>query len=150
MNCPKCNKPNREKAVFCKWCGTNVVTKATEPLRELVGMETVKNQLQDLVNTCESLALRAQRSGISIRLGMDMIITGNTGTGKTKLAGVLQKLLYSSGIIKKPAMKVVDAVDYEEFAKEWEKNTADLKGGILCIENVQKLLPSGAAYGCIY
>lgn len=82
MNCPKCNKPNREKAVFCKWCGTNVVTKATEPLRELVGMETVKNQLQDLVNTCESLALRAQRSGISIRLGMDMIITGNTGTGK--------------------------------------------------------------------
>ena len=117
MNCPKCNKPNREKAVFCKWCGTNVVTKATEPLRELVGMETVKNQLQDLVNTCESLALRAQRSGISIRLGMDMIITGNTGTGKTKLAGVLQKLLYSSGIIKKPAMKVVDAVDYEEFAK---------------------------------
>ena len=63
MNCPKCNKPNREKAVFCKWCGTNVVTKATEPLRELVGMETVKNQLQDLVNTCESLALRAQRSG---------------------------------------------------------------------------------------
>ena len=119
MNCPKCNKPNRENAVFCKWCGTNVVTKATEPLRELVGMETVKNQLQDLVNTCESLALRAQRSGISIRLGMDMIITGNTGTGKTKLAGVLQKLLYSSGIIKKPAMKVVDAVDYEEIAKEW-------------------------------
>ena len=42
MNCPKCNKPNREKAVFCKWCGTNVVTKATEPLRELVGMETAQ------------------------------------------------------------------------------------------------------------
>ena len=74
MNCPKCNKPNREKAVFCKWCGTNVVTKATEPLRELVGMETVKNQLQDLVNTCESLALRAQRSGISIRLGMTVVV----------------------------------------------------------------------------
>lgn len=45
MNCPKCNKPNRESAVFCKWCGAHVVTKATEPLRELVGMETVKNQL---------------------------------------------------------------------------------------------------------
>jgi len=26
-----------------------------------------------------------------------------------------------------------------------EKNPDDLKGGILCIENVQKLLPSGAA-----
>lgn len=145
MNCPKCNKPNRESAAFCKWCGAGVMTKAAEPLRELVGMEIVKSQLQDLVNTCESLALRAQRNGISIRLGMDMIITGNTGTGKTKLAEVLQKLLYSSGIIKKPAMRVIDAVDYEEFAKEWEKNTKELKGGILCIENAQKLLPSGAA-----
>ena len=94
MNCPKCNKPNREKAVFCKWCGTNVVTKATEPLRELVGMETVKNQLQDLVNTCESLALRAQRSGISIRLGMDMIITGNTGTGNQTGRSIAKTIVF--------------------------------------------------------
>ena len=142
MNCPKCNKPNREKAVFCKWCGTNVVTKATEPLRELVGMETVKNQLQDLVNTCESLALRAQRSGISIRLGMDMIITGNTGTGKTKLAGVLQKLLYSSGIIKKPAMKVVDAVIIAFF----QHRMAAPEGKSFCTFSMQRIPPSDRRY----
>ena len=59
MNCPKCNKPNRENAVFCKWCGTNVVTKATEPLRELVGMEIVKNQLQDLVLVSRSLCVHS-------------------------------------------------------------------------------------------
>lgn len=33
MNCPKCNEPNRESAIFCKWCGAAVVNKATEPLR---------------------------------------------------------------------------------------------------------------------
>jgi SpoVK/Ycf46/Vps4 family AAA+-type ATPase len=108
-------------------------------------MEGVKTQLQDLVNTCESLALRSQRIGVPVRLGMDMILTGNTGTGKTKLASVLQKLLFAIGVVKQPVMTVIDAVDYETFSKEWEKNTANLKGGILCIENVQKLVPTGAA-----
>jgi SpoVK/Ycf46/Vps4 family AAA+-type ATPase len=89
--------------------------------------------------------MRSQRIGVPVRLGMDMIITGNTGTGKTKLVAVLQKLLFAIGVVKQPTMTVIDAVDYEEFAKEWEKNTANLKGGILCIENVQKLVPTGAA-----
>lgn len=35
MNCPKCNKPNRE-GCFRKMVWYHVVTKATEPLRELV------------------------------------------------------------------------------------------------------------------
>jgi len=42
MNCPKCNKPNRDKAVYCKWCGESVITKSNAPLKELVGMEQVK------------------------------------------------------------------------------------------------------------
>ncbi|MDR0989314.1 MAG: AAA family ATPase [Prevotellaceae bacterium] len=145
MNCPKCNQPNRDKALYCKWCGAPVISKADEPLRDLVGMESVKQQLQELVTTCESLALRARQGGTSIRLGMSTLITGNTGTGKSQLAAVLQKLLFSIGVVSKPVMCIVDAVDYEEFAKEWDKHTADAKGGILCIENVQKLLPTGAA-----
>jgi SpoVK/Ycf46/Vps4 family AAA+-type ATPase len=108
-------------------------------------MDTVKVHLQEMLTTCQSLALRSQRSRQPIRLGMDMIITGNTGTGKSKLTQVIQTLLYGAGVVKKPVMKVVDAVDYEEFSKDWDKQISALKGGILCVENVQKLLPTGAA-----
>lgn len=143
MNCPKCNKPNRDKAVYCKWCGESVITKSNAPLQELVGMEEVKNQLQELVNTCETLSQRAKKTGVKIRMGMNMVITGNTGVGKSKLVEVLQHLLFSAGIIKNPKPYIVDAVDYESFSKEdkWDENIAKTKGGLLVIENAQKLTP---------
>ena len=30
MNCPKCDKPNRDKAVFCKYCGESVIKQQFE------------------------------------------------------------------------------------------------------------------------
>ena len=133
MNCPKCNKPNRDIAVFCKHCGEKVITKSIAPLKDLVGMEQVKERLYDLVDMCEKLALRAKNTGVKRRPGMNMVITGNTGTGKTKLIGVIQTLLYSTGIIKNPIAIIIDAVDYDNFSKEenWDANITKTKGGIL-------------------
>lgn len=142
---------NRSKAKYCKRCGEPIATKVNAPLQELVGMEEVKNRLQELVITCENIALRAKKTGVKIRLGMDMVITGNTGTGKTELVKVIQNLLFSAGVIKNKNAVMVDAVDYEEFARKtekidnWQENINKAKGGLLIIENAQKLLPQGAA-----
>ena len=128
-----------------------MITKENAPLQNLVGMEDVKNKLQELAKTVEVLALRAKSTGVKTRLGMDMVIAGNTGTGKTLLVDIIQKLLYSSDIIKNPTALIVDAVDYEEFSKsdakdnKWDENIKKTKGGILVIENAHKLVPQGAS-----
>ena len=144
ITCSKCNKPNRNEAIYCKWCGSCVISKSAEPLKELVGLDDIKAQLRKIINTCEALQARSRHSGVSFRMDLNIIITGNTGTGKTKLAQVIHKLLYAAGIVKKE-LTIVDAVDYSSYfdASVWDENIEKLKDGILCIENAQKLLPTG-------
>ena len=144
ITCSKCNKPNRNEAIYCKWCGSRVISKSAEPLKELVGLDDIKAQLRKIINTCEALQARSRHSGVSFRMDLNIIITGNTGTGKTKLAQVIHKLLYAAGIVKKE-LTIVDAVDYSSYfdASVWDENIEKLKDGILCIENAQKLLPTG-------
>lgn len=139
MICKNCNRKNRESAKFCKWCGTVLPVLKRNPLDKLVGMEEVKKQIQNIVDTFMSLRYRPETR--NIRLSLNSIIIGETGTGKTLLAGILKEVFYAHKIISAPLVKLVDAVDYERFLEDWDKNIDETKGGILFIDNVQKLLP---------
>ncbi|MDR0872434.1 MAG: AAA family ATPase [Prevotellaceae bacterium] len=150
MNCPKCNKPNRDAAVYCKSCGETVISKKTNALQDLVGLTDVKNKLQDIIQTAEKINERAKHSGIRIPIEMDMVISGKSGTGKSKLVEVIQQLLFAAGLVKNPKPVIIDAVDWEKFsdtAKKdgkpamWEENVKNAKGGLLIIDNAQKLIP---------
>ena len=137
MNCEHCHKENRSIAKFCKWCGQPLVSQHV--LDKLVGLTDVKNQLKTIVDTYAYL--RTRKDIGSIRLSVNSIIMGETGTGKTMLSEIIRDYFCQQKIIDKPKLTIVDAVDYQRFVDQWDDNIKKAKDGILFFDNVQKLLP---------
>ena len=136
MTCDFCHKENRSVAKFCKWCGQPIVS---HTLDKLVGLTDVKAQLKTIVDTYTYL--RSRKDIAVVRLSVNAIIIGETGTGKTALAAIIRDYFYQHKIIEKPKLTMVDAVDYQRFVDKWDDNIKKAKGGILFFDNVQKLLP---------
>ncbi len=137
MICEHCHKENRSVAKFCKWCGQPMISQNL--LDKLVGLDNVKQQLKMIVDTYAFL--RSRKDIAQVRISVNAIIIGETGTGKTALAEILRDYFYQNKIIDKPKLTMVDAVDYQRFVDKWEENIKKAKNGILFFDNVQKLLP---------
>ena len=108
-------------------------------LDKLVGLDNVKQQLKTIVDTYAFL--RSRKDIAQVRISVNAIVIGETGTGKTALAEILRDYFYQNKIIDKPKLTMVDAVDYQRFVDKWEENIKKAKNGILFFDNVQKLLP---------
>ncbi|MBR5749339.1 MAG: AAA family ATPase [Prevotella sp.] len=137
MICEHCHKENRSVARFCKWCGQPMVSQNL--LDKLVGLDQIKQQLKTIVDTYAFL--RSRKDIVQVRISVNAIIVGETGTGKTALAEILRDYFYQNKIIDKPKLTMVDAVDYQRFVDKWDENIKKAKNGILFFDNVQKLLP---------
>ena len=137
MVCEHCHKENRSIAKFCKWCGQPLVSQNL--LDKLVGLDDVKQQLKTIVDTYAFL--RSRKDIAQVRVSVNAIIIGETGTGKTALAEILRDYFYQNKIIDKPKLTMVDAVDYQRFVDKWDENIKKARNGILFFDNVQKLLP---------
>jgi SpoVK/Ycf46/Vps4 family AAA+-type ATPase len=105
----------------------------------MIGLDEVKKQLKNVVDTYTYLHTR--KDVINVRLSVNTIIIGETGTGKTALAEIIRDYFYQYRIIEKPQLTMVDAVDYQRFVEKWDENVQKARGGILFFDNVQKLLP---------
>jgi SpoVK/Ycf46/Vps4 family AAA+-type ATPase len=108
-------------------------------LDQLVGLDDVKKQLKTVVDTYTYL--HSRKDVMKVRLSVNAIIIGETGTGKTALSEVIKDYFYQHKIIEKPKLTMVDAVDYQRFVDKWDDNIQKAKDGILFFDNVQKLLP---------
>ena len=137
MVCEHCHRENRSIARFCKWCGQPMVSQNL--LDKLVGLDHVKQQLKTIVDTYAFL--RSRKDIAQVRISVNAIIVGETGTGKTAMAEILRDYFYQNKIIDKPKLTMVDAVDYQRFVDKWDDNIKKAKNGILFFDNVQKLLP---------
>ena len=98
MKCEKCNRENRNNAKFCKWCGQPLVSQHV--LDKLVGLKDVKAQLKTIVDTYAYL--RSRKDISTIRLAVNAIIMGETGTGKTALAEIIRDYFYRTRYLRSP------------------------------------------------
>ena len=137
MVCEHCHKENRSIAKFCKWCGRPLV--GQNVLDRLVGLDDVKSQLKTIVDTYTYL--HSRKDIVNVRLSVNIIVIGETGTGKTSLGEIMRDFFYQHKIIEKNKLTMVDAVDYSRFVDKWDDNIKKARGGILFFDNVQKLLP---------
>ena len=117
MKCEKCQQENRSIAKFCRWCGQPLMS--NDMLDKLVGLSEVKQQMKTVVDTYSFL--RSRKDVADVRLSVNSIVIGETGTGKTLLAEILRDYFYLHRIIDKPKLTVVDAVDYQRFVDNWDE-----------------------------
>lgn len=87
--------------------------KTQDVLSKIVGLDDVKSQLQTIVDTYTFL--QSRQDVARVRLSVNAIIIGETGTGKTMLAEIIRDYFYQHHIISKPKLTMVDAVDYKRF-----------------------------------
>ncbi|MBR0049961.1 MAG: AAA family ATPase [Prevotella sp.] len=137
MKCEHCHQENRSIAKFCRHCGHPLANHNV--LDKLVGLSDLKAQLKTIVDTYTYL--HSRKDIANVRLSVNAIIIGETGTGKTALAEIVRDYFYQHKIIDKPKLTMVDAVDYSRFVDKWDDNIKKARNGILFFDNVQKLLP---------
>jgi len=115
-----------------------------DELNKLVGLKDVKNIVKGIINTLE-LQHRKKEMGISVEdISLNMIFTGNPGTGKTTVARIIGKILRVIGVLKKGHIIEVTRSDLvgQYVGQTAPKTLSKIKeayGGILFIDEAYSL-----------
>lgn len=124
-----------------------------EELNSLVGLEKVKQALQDLVNLIE---LKKKTNDILKMqdVNLHMVFLGNPGTGKTTVARLISGILYNLGYIEQNKLIEVSSKDLvAEYVGQTGPKTMSVVekalGGVLFIDEAYSLaegIGSGNSY----
>lgn len=115
-------------------------------LKELTGLDGVKSQVEDMVNSMNYIKLAKSRNiNLARSQGtLHMIFSGNPGTGKTTVAKLLGEIYLKLGVLRKNTFILAVRSDligqYQGHTAQLVANkAAEADGGILFIDEAYQL-----------
>lgn len=115
-------------------------------LDQLVGLETVKLEVRNLVSFVKMQQIRREKGLPVVPIQLHSVFTGNPGTGKTTVAKIYAELLKDCGILKRGHLMVASRADFVagyvgQTAIKTKKKIREALGGVLFIDEAYSLLP---------
>ncbi len=123
-----------------------------EELEELVGLETIKHDVKELVALVKVRKIREEKGMKPVPVSLHLVFSGNPGTGKTTVARILAKLYKEIGILETGQLVETDrsglvAGYVGQTAIKTREKINEAMGGVLFIDEAYALNSEGENYG---
>ncbi len=123
---------------------------ALAELDELIGLQSIKDQIREHIAYLDFLKLRKDM-GIEDEedISLHSVFTGNPGTGKTTVVKLLGLIYKAMGLLSKGHVHIVDSSDLisgyvRQTGGQTEEEIKKARGGILFIDEAYMLYKKGA------
>ncbi len=123
---------------------TRTLQELIDELNALVGLEKVKNKVQDLIVYQKVQKMRREKNLHSSKNTLHLAFTGNPGTGKTTVARIVGRIYKRIGLLSKGHFVEVSRTDliagYQgQTALKVKKVIEQAKGGVLFIDEAYSI-----------